>query len=123
MSPLMERSVEQYSNNKLRYSVRSSTIVGERVIDFLRNAHPLKTSENVAAETGMSAATISKWMERKSVPGGLAIMRLIAAYGPEFLVAAFPSAPSWLRDASRAYRISYLAQQQEILQREMDELK
>lgn len=122
MSPIMERSVEQYSDKKLHYSVHSSTIVGERVICFLRNIHPAKTAENVAADTGVAAATVKKWMERSSVPSGLAMMRLIATYGPEFLVAAFPSAPLWLRDASRAYRIAKLSQQQEALQRELDEL-
>lgn len=115
--------MRKYSGEKLQYTVRSSTILGERVVDFLRAMHPVKTVENVSADTSIGTHTVAKWMERASVPGGIAIMRLIAVYGPEFLIAAFPNVPPWLRDASRAYQLDRLSERHEALRRELDELR
>jgi DNA-binding transcriptional regulator YiaG len=123
MSPTSRFALRQYSGKQTQLSVRSSTIVGERIVAFLREQHPVKTIESVSAETGVSQATIAKWFERASVPGGLAILMLAAAYGPEFLVAAYPKAPNWLRITHRAHRIDQLTKQQEALSKQLEELR
>lgn len=115
--------MRKYQANQTHHSVRSSTVVGERVVSFLRSLHPAKTADHVAADTGVSVNTVAKWLERSSVPGGLAILRLAAAYGPEFLVAVYPSAPAWLRETHRQHRIAQLTQQQEALKRELEGLR
>src|SRR6185295_17804437 len=111
-SPLMlkssEVSLRQYSGSRGHLSDVSSTSVGTRVVEFLRARHPVKTADNISAETGIGAWTIAKWLERASVPGGIAILRLAAAYGPEFLLAAYPKAPAWLDAAARAQRLAAL---------------
>lgn len=123
MHTASENLVRKYQVKETQLSVRSSTIVGERVVSFLRSIHPVKTTESVAAETGISSSTVAKWLERSSVPGGLAILRLAAAYGPEFLVAVYPKAPAWLRDSHRRYRIEQIERQQEALERELEGLQ
>lgn len=96
--------------------------VGERVVQFLRSRHPAKTADNVAAETGIPFGTIAKWLERSSPPGTVAILRLAAAYGPEFLLAAYPKAPAWLDAAARAQRLAALDAQLAALEAERSEL-
>lgn len=100
--------MRQYSGSGGHLSDVSPTTVGSRVVHFLRARHPSKTADNIAAETGLVAGTVAKWLERSSVPGGIAILRLAAAYGPEFLLAAYPKAPEWLDAAARAHRIAAL---------------
>ena len=90
-----------------------TTIVGERIEKFLRTRHPAKTADNVSADTGCSRAQVLKWLERSSVPNGVALLRLMSAYGPEFLSAVMGErAPRWLDDAWRAERIRDLAARQ-----------
>lgn len=92
----------QYSASARQLSVKKAADVGTRVIDFLRGLHPTKTADCVFADTGIAAATVAKWLERASVPGGIAIIRLTAVYGPEFLNAIMHSPPAWLDAAARA---------------------
>lgn len=96
--------------------------MGTRVVDFVRSMHPQKTALCVSAETGISAKTVAKWLERVSSPGGLAVLQLTAAYGPEFLVAVFPTAPAWLSAAHRAERAAQIERRLASLQAERDAL-
>lgn len=81
-----------------RSSVIKTTNVGQRVTNFLRARHPHKTADHVAATSGCSRSQVLKWLERESVPNGLAMLRLAHAYGPEFLEACLGDhAPNWLR--------------------------
>lgn len=73
-------------------------IFGDAVAEFLRARHPTKTAANVAADTGCTPAQVEKWLERASSPNGVALARLIHAYGPSFLSAVLPPS-DWLDDA------------------------
>jgi hypothetical protein len=75
---------------------------------WLRGRHPGKTAECVAADIGISVNTVRKWLSRESRPNAVAVFRLIAAYGPEFLAAVYPKAPAWLSSIVRAERLASL---------------
>lgn len=77
------------------------TVVQARTVAFLRRLYPQKTAECVGADTGISANTIAKWLDRGSAPTSWAFCRLICAYGPEFAVAIMDHAPAWLDRAAR----------------------
>ncbi len=78
------------------------TIVGERstpglrLAALLRRRRPFKTAAAVAADTGASVAAIGKMLERGGLPGALTLGRIVAAYGPEALIAIMDSPPAWL---------------------------
>ena len=93
---------------------------GERVEKFLRTRHPVKTADHVASLAGCSRAQVSKWLEGTSAPGGLALVRLIAAYGPQFILAVMGEhAPRWLDDAHRAQKIQELEAGQARIEEEL----
>jgi ubiquinone biosynthesis protein UbiJ len=72
------------------------------VIAFLRQRYPSKTPDHVAADTGVPAGTVQKWLDRGSAPSVAHYTRLWLAYGPEFLAATIERAPAWLDAAHRA---------------------
>lgn len=74
----------------------------ERVIAYLQRRYPTKTPESVEADTGIKAATVQKWIVRRSAPGFAAMFRLLCAYGPELLCVALDNPPAWLDEAARA---------------------
>lgn len=82
-------------------SARGSQL-GRRIVAFLSSRHPVKTAENVAADTGVPINTVKTWLGRESDPSGRAYVRLWLAYGPEFLAATIEHAPAWLDAAHRA---------------------
>ncbi|KMO18882.1 hypothetical protein QR78_14285 [Methylobacterium indicum] len=64
--------------------------------------YPSRTADCVAADTSLKAETIQKIIDRASVPNGLTMIVLAAAYGPEFLVACMgDKVPAWLSTAHR----------------------
>lgn len=75
--------------------------VAGRLCGFLRDRHPIKTAENVAAETGIPVATVASWLDRGSSPNAWALLNLVGAYGADVLCAAMESPPAWLRSAAR----------------------
>ena len=93
---MRKRSVER---GQLSDSDRSE--VGQNIVDFLRRIYPAKTAENVAADTGIAAETVQKMIDRVAMPNTFNFMRLGAAYGPEFMAAAYPRALGWLSEAAR----------------------
>lgn len=84
------------------------TNVGERVIAFLRQRHPIKTADNVAADSGVPAGTVQKWLDRGSAPSVVHFARLVSAYGPDVAALAFASPPAWLDHAQRTERAAIL---------------
>lgn len=97
---------------------------GNRVADFLREAHPIKTALSVEADTGIPAKTVSKWLEGASAPSGAAYHRLIKVYGPELFVFVTPdSAPISLRDAAAAAREARLETKLSDMRRELSSLR
>lgn len=78
------------------------------MIAFLRRQHPVKTADNVAADSGVPAGTVQKWLDRGSAPSVVHFARLVSAYGPDFLATAFASPPAWLSQAVRDERAATL---------------
>ena len=108
-SPPMPRrygvSMEQSSQTREQLSQvarQMSDARADRVVAFLGKLHPVKTCENVAAETGIRAATVRQWVARESAPNFRALFRLMCAYGPDLLCAALDNPPRWLSEAARA---------------------
>ena len=81
--------------------IRARTFA-ERVADFLRAQHPQKTAQSVQAATGLSAATVRKWLEQGNTPSGEAMLALSKSYGPELLCAAYPEdQDAWFFEVAR----------------------
>ncbi len=97
--------------------------VAERVIAFLRNRYPLKTAECVAADLKTKICTAEKWLERVSAPSTWIMLRMVSAYGPEFLAAVMgDSAPQWLRESAHIERRAQIEAQMAALQQELQSL-
>ena len=109
--------------NDLKFQVKTPGEMAKRVAQFLRSAHPRKTADAVAADTGISTKTISTWLDGSSCPGGFAFARLIAAYGPDFLNAVLPEPPRWLAKARDAQRVLELEASIDAQQRELEALR
>ena len=93
-----------------------------RAVAFLRSRHPVKTSAAVAADTGLQAETIKKWLDRSSAPSFAAVFALIGAYGPAFIAAVMEHPPAWIDNAARAARREALARDISRLQTELARL-
>lgn len=72
---------------------------------------------------GVKAPTIAKMLERRTAPGAALWVAMTCAYGPEFLAAVLPSAPTWLSDAQKCERIRALEAAIEAQRRELDALR
>ena len=71
---------------------------------FCRARFPTKTAAHVAAETGLPADSVKKWIAGEAVPGGKALLALLCIYGPELAFAMLNDAPAWLNEAARQER-------------------
>ena len=96
--------------------------LGDRVVSFLRLRHPQKTAANVAANSHLTEARVKAWLESRSVPDGTAMLRLIAAYGPDFLNAVMQERIGWLDDAVMAERENALRTEIEERQQQLADL-
>lgn len=94
----------------------------ERAVDFIRARYPVKTAESVAADTGIGAETVKKWLEGAVRPSWDGIFALICAYGTPFMVATVVTKPQWLEDAHRSARLAALEAAQARIQAEIAEL-
>ena len=92
------------------------TVVQDRFSNFLRSKYPIKTADNVAADTGLPAATVQRWLDRGSAPSLWALGKLIGAYDAEVLCATLENPPAWLMAAARQ-------QERERLEREIAGLR
>lgn len=96
------------------------TVVQERLAAFLAGLYPTKTADNVAADTRISVNTVSKWLERGSAPSAWALLRLLDAYGAEFMCAVMESPPGWAVLAAREQQRERLMAQIAVLQSQID---
>lgn len=94
----------------------------EKAVAFIRARHPVKTAESVAAETGVGAETVKKWLDGTARPSWDACWALICAYGMPFMAATILTKPQWLDDAHRAARLAALEAEQARIQAEIAEL-
>jgi hypothetical protein len=72
---------------------------------YLRALYPRDTAPNVAADLGVSTRTVENWLAGTTTPRLAHFLRMVGAYGPSVIAAAYPAAPRWLDDAVRAERI------------------
>lgn len=93
-----------------------------RTAKFLRALYPTATAANVAADSGIPAGRISKWLIGASGPRIDDTIALTLAYGPDFLSAVLPNAPAWLDRCVRAERQAKLEEEQERITRELQAL-
>jgi len=99
-------------------SVRND--LAERVNEFLRRRYPVKTGENVRSDIGINATTVQKWLDRSSAPSSWALVKMISAYGPEFLAAVMgDTAPAWLRQSAHVERRAQIEAQMAALSQEL----
>lgn len=96
--------------------------LGDRLIAFLREVHPTKTIDSVSADTGVARSTVAKWIEGASVPGAVPFLKLMNAYGPEFVVAVWPGAPRWMHQAYRDHQEAALIRQRDAINRRLEKL-
>ena len=66
---------------------------GERLVAFLRDRYPNKTSDCVAADTGLPATNVAKWLAGGSLPSFTALLALGLAYDIDFWAAVLPNPP------------------------------
>lgn len=102
---------------------RDRTVVAERTIEFLRHLHPQKTADHVAADTGIAAGTVARWLDRGSAPSAWALLRLLGIYGPEFACAVMDEPPGWVDRAAREERQDRLERRAADIQRQIDDLR
>jgi len=95
------------------------TSVAERLVAFLRERHPVKTIDCIAAETGIARTTVAKWFERGGGPSAGAFLALVGAYGPDIICAVMHSPPDWLVAAKREARREALAREIAALEQEL----
>lgn len=81
---------------------KKPTSFGERLAAFLRARHPLKTALLVAADTGLDAGRIEKWLALKARPDCEAVLILIETYGPSLLLTLAGAPAHWISAAALA---------------------
>ncbi len=75
-------------------------VFGERVSRFLRAMFPSKTAVYVSDRTGYSVARVEKWLDGTVIPNGIAMLRLMCAFGPDFAKAVLADdCPDWIDTA------------------------
>jgi hypothetical protein len=87
---------------------------------FLTRRHPEKTAYHVAAETGLPADTVKKYLRLEMAPGFKATIVLVCTYGPELLAAMLSEPPEWLDPAMRQRDQAALTQELAALSARID---
>jgi hypothetical protein len=87
-NPMREVSGEGGGMSGQKFSKFGNDVDGSRLVGFLTKLHPQKTADCVAADTGVPASTVRKWLAGDTTPGFAATHRLIATYGAAFIAAA-----------------------------------
>jgi hypothetical protein len=96
----------------------------EKVGRFLRKVHPVNTAAEVSVKTGIPTRTVQRYLAScPVVPSGGALLRLIFAYGPEFLAAILPDAPAWVDRAKAEERRAALEAERMAIEEKLAELR
>ena len=101
MSATCDMDYRMYSKSVRKVSSADTKALGERIVGFLRQKHPMKTAANVSADIGLPSSTIAKWLEGAASPGGYAVFKLIDFYGGDLIAAAWPRSLGFLSEAAR----------------------
>lgn len=101
MNPSSEKRMKQSSRTSPTAVGEDRTVVADRVSAFLRAKHPVKTADNVAADTGIPAATVARWLDRGSAPSIPQLGKLVGAYDAEVLCVILDQPPEWMVSRAR----------------------
>ena len=91
-------------------SVDTRDIDLDRLGAYLRRQHPFDTAYKVSqrlADAGhpVPEATVKNWLQCRNQPTGENLVRIVSAYGPRALAAAYPDgAPDWIEAQGFAER-------------------
>jgi hypothetical protein len=96
----------------------SNRIDFDGLASFLRRLYPSKTAACVAADTGLPADSVKKWLLGEVQPNGRAMLALICAYGPPLICAAVKSPPEWCDAGLRAAKIAKLRAELDALEKQ-----
>ena len=119
-----ERSVLKSPENARQTPAAARAAAARRIIAHLRALHPVKTAECVAAATGLPVETIQTWIDRGSCPNLIGYLRVLAAYGPDFVAASMGErSPAWLTRAGQEAEIARLEAQRAEIERRMADLR
>jgi len=73
--------------------------MSSRLFLFFTRRYPKDTIVCVSRDAGIDAATIHGWVQPgHSGPGFVSTLKLVAAYGPEFVAEMLDDPPKWVRD-------------------------
>ncbi|RUV65203.1 MAG: hypothetical protein E5X35_11620 [Mesorhizobium sp.] len=75
------------------------------LIGWLRCKFPTSTGYHVEAMTGISAATVQNWLDRRSRPSAEHFSMLLCVYGPSLFKAAVRRPAEWVDRACEAERL------------------
>lgn len=97
--------------------------MASRIVDLLRKRYPTKTAECVACDLQIKSCTAQKWVDRSSAPSAWLLLRMVNAYGPEFLAVVMGDmAPAWLREDAHAARRDEIKSKMAALEAELQSL-
>ncbi|QGY01497.1 hypothetical protein MMSR116_05955 [Methylobacterium mesophilicum SR1.6/6] len=100
MHTASEKRVRQSRPNIGQLSGIDHEIIAARVAAFLKHRHPHNTAKYVAREIDVPRDTVAKWIERGSAPNAEGILKLIAVYKTDLLIALLGGAEQWLAVAA-----------------------
>lgn len=81
------------------------------LIGWLRCKFPTSTGYHVEAMTGISAASVQNWLERRSRPSAEHFSLLLCVYGPSLFRACVRRPAEWVERACEAERLVEIDQE------------
>lgn len=119
-----ERAVLKSPENVRQSPAAARADAAGRIIAHLRALYPVKTAECVAADTGLPVETVQTWIDRGSCPNLIGYLRLLGAYGPDFVAASMGErAPNWLTRAGQEAELARLEAERAAIERRMADLR
>jgi len=88
------------------------------LIGWLKVRFPTSTEFHVQASTGISAASVANWLQRRSRPSAEHLSILLCAFGPSLFRAAIREPATWIERACEAERLHEIDQQMDRLRTE-----
>jgi hypothetical protein len=108
--------------NNSFFGIYTGDELRDRVVAFLRKIYANKPADNAAADIGLPPDTVKKWFAQQNSPNGLAVIRLVGAYGPELLCAIMKDPPDWLDETKRDRERAALREQQARIAKRLEQL-
>lgn len=83
----------------------------DALVRFLRTAFPTATALHVQSISGIPAGSVENWMRARAKPSGEHIGALVAAFGPAFVAAIFPSTRQWAAPIIERAKLAEIARE------------